>query len=95
MSGFESSFEQEPGGGEHPGEDFEHLAQRRLRELVADNRLLRSAKVRQPDLRQRPGERRGCADSGRSLDFDGTALKSAFYRARDSGITQEAVIRVR
>jgi hypothetical protein len=34
--GFESSFEQEP-GGEHPGEDFEHLAQRRLRELVADD----------------------------------------------------------
>jgi hypothetical protein len=33
LSGFENSFEQEPGGGEHPGEDFEHLAQRRLREL--------------------------------------------------------------
>ena len=37
MSGFETSFEQEPGGGEHPSEDFEHLAQRRLRELVADD----------------------------------------------------------
>jgi hypothetical protein len=36
-SSFERSFEQEPAGGERSSEDFEQLAQRRLRELVADD----------------------------------------------------------